>query len=131
MKKILNLLLLIAFAMICSCEKQDSTAEQQLTLERTALDAREKGLDEREKELNLREKELNLRETALNERENALAKKEKAAVNARTIPPDAQSHDAVRGAAEARAERDRRIQQLPPEIRALIPDPSATVEKDR
>jgi hypothetical protein len=124
MKKILNLLLLIAFAMICSCEKQDSTAEQQLTLERTALDAREKGLDEREKELNLRE-------TALNERENALAKKEKAAVNARTIPPDAQSHDAVRGAAEARAERDRRIQQLPPEIRALIPDPSATVEKDR
>ena len=124
MNKILNLSMLIAFAMICACQKQDSAAEQQLTQQRTALDAREKALDEREKELNLRE-------TTLNERENALAKKEKAAANARTIAPDAQPHDAIRDAAAAKAERGRRLQQLPPEIRALIPDPSATVEKDR
>ena len=114
--------------MICSCQKQDSVAEQQLAQQRTALDAREKALDEREKELNLRE-------TALNERENALAKKETSAVNAQTIPPDAQPHDAIRDAEAAKAERDRKIQQLPPEIRALIPDPSrmksAKAEKDR
>ena len=114
--------------MICSCQKQDSAAEQQLAQQKTALDAREKALGEREQELNLRE-------TVLNERGNALAKKEKAAANARTIAPNVQSQDAVRDAAEAKAERDRRIQQLPPEIRALIPDPSqvnsAKAEKER
>jgi hypothetical protein len=129
MKKILIPSMLICFAMICSCQKQDSAAEEQLAQQKTALDARESTLDEREKELNLRE-------TALNERENALAKKEKAAANARTIPPDVQPRrDGVRDAAEAQAERDRKIQQLPPEIRALIPDPSqvnsAKAEKDR
>jgi hypothetical protein len=128
MKKIFILPTVIAFAMICSCQKQDSAAEEQLAQQKTALDAREKALDEREKELNLRE-------TVLNERGNALAKKEKAAANAQTIPPDAQSHDVTRDAAEAQAERDRKIQQLPPEIRALIPDPSrvnsAKAEKDR
>jgi hypothetical protein len=114
--------------MICSCQKQDSAAEQQLAQQKTALDAREKALDEREKELILRE-------TVLNERGDALAKKEKAAANARTIAPDVQSRDAVRDAAEAKAERDRKIQQLPPEIRALIPDApqmnSARAEKER
>jgi hypothetical protein len=128
MKKNFLLSMLISFAMVCSCQKQDSAAEQQLAQQKTALDAREKALDEREKELNLRE-------TVLNERGNALAKKEKAAANARTIAPDVQSQDAVRDAAEAKAERDRRIQQLPPEIRALIPDPqqmnSARAEKER
>jgi uncharacterized protein (DUF3084 family) len=117
MKKNFILSMLISFAMICSCQKQDSAAEQQLAQQKTALDAREKALGEREQELNLRE-------TVLNERGNALAKKEKAAANARTIAPNVQSQDAVRDAAEAKAERDRRIQQLPPEIRALIPDPS-------
>jgi hypothetical protein len=66
---------------------------------------------------------------------SALAKKEKAAANARTIAPDVQSQGAIRDAAEAQAERDRKIQQLPLEIRALIPNPSqmnsAKVEKDR
>jgi uncharacterized protein (DUF3084 family) len=119
---------LIALAMICSCQKQDSGTEQQLAQRKTELDARENALDEREKELNLRE-------TALKERESAFAKKEKAAVSARTIAPDAQSQNANRDAAQAKAERDKRIQQLPPEIRALIPDPSqmksAKAEKDR
>jgi septation ring formation regulator EzrA len=49
MKKTLALSLLIPFALVSSCEKQDSTAEQQLAQRKTELDAREKALDEREK----------------------------------------------------------------------------------
>ncbi len=128
MKKILILSMLIPLTVICSCQKQDSVTEQQLAQRKTELDARETALDEREKDLSLRE-------TALRERENALAKSGKAATSARTIPPVPQSQDTIRDAAQAKAERDSRIQQLPPEIRALIPDPSqvnaARVEKDR
>jgi hypothetical protein len=128
MKKIAIVPMLIAFAMICSCQKQDSTAEQQLAQRKAELDTHENALDEREKELNLRE-------TGLNERENALAKREKAAANSRTIPTDAESHGTSRDPAQLKAERDKKIQQLPPDVRALIPDPSqmnsAKVEKDR
>ena len=56
MKKTLVLSLLIPFALVWSCEKQDSTAEQQLAERKTELDAREKALDEREKTLAEREK---------------------------------------------------------------------------
>src|SRR5207344_2682530 len=56
MKKTLALSLLIPFALVCSCEKQDSAAEQQLAQRKTELDAREKALDEREKTLAEREK---------------------------------------------------------------------------
>ena len=51
MKKTFVLSLLIPFALVCSCQKQDSTAEQQLAQRKTELDAREKALDEREKAL--------------------------------------------------------------------------------
>ena len=56
MKKTLALSLLIPFALICSCQKQDATAEQQLAQRKTELDAREQALDEREKALAEREK---------------------------------------------------------------------------
>jgi hypothetical protein len=56
MKKTFALSLLIPFALVCSCEKQDSAAEQQLAQRKTELDAREKALDEREKTLAEREK---------------------------------------------------------------------------
>lgn len=46
----------IPLALICSCQKQDSTAEQQLARRKTELDAREKALDERERALEKREK---------------------------------------------------------------------------
>ena len=39
--------MLISFAMICSCQKQDSAAEQQLAQRKTELDARETALIER------------------------------------------------------------------------------------
>jgi len=51
MKKTLLLSLLIPFALVCSCQKQDSTAEQQLAQRKAELDAREKALDEKEKAL--------------------------------------------------------------------------------
>src|SRR5437667_12257100 len=104
MKKIFVLSMLIAFAMICACQKQGSAAEQQLAQRKTELDTREAALDEREK--------------ALVERERAFAQREKAAANVRTIPPGVQGQ--TRAAAQIQAERDRRIQQLPPEFRALI-----------
>jgi hypothetical protein len=56
MKKTLALSLLIPFALVCSCQKQDSTAEQQLAQRKAELDAREKALDEREKTLAQRAK---------------------------------------------------------------------------
>ena len=107
----------ICFAMICSCQKQNSAVEAQLAQRQTELDAREEALVQREK--------------AVDEREKAVAEKEKALTNSRVIqlqrpPPDA---------AQAEAERQRRIQQLPPELRALIPDRSRIeaqrADKDR
>ena len=56
MKKFFVLSLLIPFALACSCQKRDATAEQQLVQRKADLDAREKALDEREKALTDREK---------------------------------------------------------------------------
>ena len=99
----------VAFVTICSCQKQHSAAEQQLTRRQTALDARETALDKRDQALDNRE-------GALSERESALAEKEKAIANA--VPPSGQTSDP----AQVKAERQKRLQQLPAEVRALIPD---------
>ena len=107
MKKIFVLSMLISFAMICSCQKQDTAAEQQLAQRKTELDAREK----------------------------ALAERERAIVSARTIPPALQSGGQVRAPAQAkadpaqanadpaqaRAETERRLQQLHPDVKMLMP----------
>ena len=115
MKKMFVLSMLISFAMICSCQKQDSTAEQQLAQRKTELDAREKALDEKEKALAEREKATTIARPIL----------------PRTISPNVQSPGQVRDAgqpkidpAQVKAERDRRLQQLPPDIKAIMPDPS-------
>src|SRR2546422_11779451 len=99
MKKLFVLSMLTSFAMICSCQKQDSAAEAQLAQRKTELDAREKALDEREK---------------------ALVEREKAVANSRISP----SRQQARNPAEVEAEREKRLQQLPPELRALIPNPA-------
>jgi hypothetical protein len=83
MKKTLALSLLIPFALVCSCEKQDSTAEQQLAQRKTELDAREKALDEREKTLAEREK-LVVRPRI------ALVPRTAPGEPQRTVPPDLQ-----------------------------------------
>ena len=118
MKKMVVLSTLISLAMICSCQKQDSTVEAQLAQQKTELDAREEALIQKEK--------------AVDAREKAVAEREKAVANNRTV----QSRRQVPDAAQAEAERQRRIQQLPPELRALIartpPDASREkAEKDR
>ena len=104
----------ICFAMICGCQKQDSVAEAQLAQRKAELDAREKALDEREK---------------------ALVEREKPIARFRPIPSDRQSRRPAVDPEQAKAEREKRIQQLPPEIRALIPDRSKldahTAEKSR
>ena len=97
MKKTLFLSTLISFAMICACQKQDSAAEAQLAQRKAELDTREKALDEREK--------------ALVEREKNLANS-----------PIIQSRQQARNPAEIEAEREKRLQQVPPEFRALIPN---------
>src|SRR5437764_12738333 len=56
MKKFFVLSLLIPFALACSCQKRDVTAEQQLVQRKADLDVREKALDDREKALADREK---------------------------------------------------------------------------
>jgi hypothetical protein len=55
-KKALVLSLLIAFALLCSCQKIDSTAEQQFAQWKTKLAAWQKAMDESEKALAKREK---------------------------------------------------------------------------
>jgi len=103
MRKIFVLLVLIPFAIICSCQKQDLAAEQQLAQRKAELEAREKALDEREK---------------------ALAEREKATTSARMIPSDLQSRRQVRDPAQVKAERERKLQELPPDLQGLIADPS-------
>jgi hypothetical protein len=102
MKKTLVLSLLIPFALICSCQKQDSTAEQQLAQRKAELDARDKALDEREK--------------ALTEREKLVAKPRIAPVPRiapaepqRTVPPELKG--LLPDPSQLRTEREQRLQE--------------------
>jgi chromosome segregation ATPase len=103
MRRIFVLSTFICFATICACQKQDSAAEAQLAQRKAELDTREKALDEREK---------------------ALVEKEKVIPRFRAIPSDLQSRKPVVDPEQAKAERERRIQQLPPELQALVRDRS-------
>jgi hypothetical protein len=89
MKRLFTLSMLISFAMICSCQKQDSAAERQIAQRKAELDAREKALDEREK---------------------ALDEREKATTNIRRIPADVQRR--IPDPAQVQAQRDKRRQQM-------------------
>src|SRR5215813_15327109 len=103
MKGLVVLSVLVSFAMICACQKQDSAAEGEIVQRKAELDTREKALDEREK---------------------ALAEKEKLIARFRAIPSDPQARKPAVDPEQAKAERERRIQQLPPELQALIRDRS-------
>src|SRR5438445_2117878 len=99
MKRLFVPSMLISFAMVCSCQKQGSAAERQLAQRKAELDAREKALDEREKALDEREK-------SSDERENPTA-------SAHLSSPDLKSGGKVSDLEQLKAERDRRMQQLP------------------
>jgi hypothetical protein len=103
MKGLVVLSMLVSFAMICACQKQDSAAEAELVQRKAELDIREKALDERDK---------------------ALAEKEKMIARFRAIPSDLQARKPALDPEQAKAEREKRIQQLPPELQALIRDRS-------
>ena len=106
MKKMFVLSMLISFAMICSCQKQDSTAEQQLAQRKTDLDAREEALAERKSALDEREK-------ALDEREKALAEKDRRIQQLSGMTPDPQVD-------LEKAEKEREMQeQLAPSQRGV------------
>ena len=103
----------MCFATICGCQKQDSAAEAQLAQRKAELDTREKALDEREK---------------------TLVQREKPVARSRPLPSDRQSRRPAVDPEQAKAAREKKLQQLPPELRALILDRSLldarTAEKD-
>src|SRR5207249_2372789 len=117
MKKMSVLSMLISFAMICSCQKQDSAPEQQLAQRKTEPEARETALIER---LNALDEKVN----ALDKKVRALFEKEQAPLNA------APTATAVQGPtpdpAQVTAERARAIHQC----RALLPDPARLRARD-
>ena len=125
MKNLSLLSVLIVFALICSCQKQDSAAEQELAQRKTELDARENALDERMSALDERVKALDERVKVLAENQNALANASTSSTGIQGDPPDP---------AQEQAERER-IQQFSAEMRAKIADPSrlnsARAEKER
>ena len=142
MKKFFVLSIIISFAIFSSCQKQDSTAEQQLAQRKTELDAREKALDEREKALAEREKLVTRRRVAPVPRPAPARAR-------RTIPPElqglmpdpSQMTEREQRMQERLAERRRRmeeVQRIPPLLRSQAtapateqagsPSPSATPE---
>ena len=114
MKKLFALTMLISLAMICSCQKQDSAAEQELAQRKTELDARENALDERMNALDGKVK-------ALDETVKILAENQKAMTNAETSLIGVQGK--TPDPAQVQAERER-IQQFSTEMRARVADPS-------
>jgi len=111
MKKMSVLSMLTSFAMICSCQKQDSAAEQQPTERKTEVDARDTALIER---LNALDEKVN----ALDKKVKALVEKEQTTFSAGTTATGVQGQ--TPDPAQVTAERDRAIQQF----RALLPNPS-------
>lgn len=111
MKKLFILSMLIPLAMVCSCQKQDTAAEQQLAQRKAELDTREKALDEREKRLADREKAV-ARAAMLPADLQSRALKRDGSSNvlpSASIPPGlAPSADA----AQLKASRERRMEEL-------------------
>ena len=67
MKKLFILSILLPLAMFCSCQKQDSAADEQLAQQKVELDAREDALDERMNALDEKVKALDQKVKALAE----------------------------------------------------------------
>jgi hypothetical protein len=103
MKKTLVLSLLIPFALLCSCQKQDNTAEQQLAQRKAELDAREKALDEREKALADREK------LAAKSRVPTVPRVVPSAEPQRSVPPELKG--LIADPSQARGDREQRMQE--------------------
>jgi hypothetical protein len=109
MKKLFVLYMLIPLAIVSSCQKQDSTAEQQLAQRKTELDAREKALDEREKALAEREQAAGNAQISAAKLQQALSRSRSGNPSAPSIPPGLVP--TAPNTAQLKAERERRIQE--------------------
>jgi hypothetical protein len=110
MKKLFVLSMLIPLTMVCSCQKQDAAAEQQLAQRKAELDTREKALDEREKALAERQKAV-ARAAILPANLQSRALKKDASSNvppSATIPPGLAPTDN----SQLKASRERRMGEL-------------------
>ncbi len=110
MKRLFVLSMLIPLAMVCSCQKQNAAAEQQLAQRKAELDTREKALNEREKALAEREKAV-ARAAMLPAEHQLRALKKDAASNlppSATIPPGLAPPDN----SQLKASREKRIEEL-------------------
>ncbi len=110
MKKLFVLSMLIPLAMVCSCQKQNAAAEQQLAQRKAELDTREKALDEREKALAGREKAV-ARAAMLSADHQLRALKKDDSSNvppSATIPPGLAPPDN----SQLKASREKRIEDL-------------------
>jgi hypothetical protein len=111
MKKLLSLSMIISLAMVCSCQKQDAAAEQQLAQRKAELDTREKALEDREKAVAEREKAV-ARAAMLSSDLKSRALKKDASSNVQpsaSIPPGLEPPTDT---AQLKANRERRIEQL-------------------
>jgi hypothetical protein len=110
MKRLFALSILILLAMVCSCQKQDATAEQQLAQRKAELDTREKALDEREKALVEREKVVARTPRLPTDLQLRSANKDSSGnpIPAPSIPAGLVP---TRDTTQLKAERDRRIQE--------------------
>ena len=115
MKKVFVLSMLVSLAMVCGCQKKDSTAEQQLAQRKAELDARDENLAEKMHSLDEKVNLLDGKMNSLDQRVKELGEKEEAAANARTNPTDVQ--DQTADPAELQAETERMIQQFSTMIR--------------
>jgi hypothetical protein len=109
MKRLFALSMLISLAMVCSCQKQDAAAEQQLAQRKAELDTREKALDEREKALAEREKVMARASRVATDLQARSANKDSSGnpIPAPSIPAGLIP---TRDTTQLKAERDRRIQ---------------------
>ena len=129
MKKIFVLSVLTSVAMICSCQKKDSAAEQRLAQRKAELDARVGELAEREKVLAEKDASVSSshekQDDDLRAEKDALAKedalKDTAQSNASTVSIGS------RGQAAA-AELNARKSEVPAEVQALVADPSQMID---
>ena len=112
MKKLLALSMLIPLVMVCSCQKQDAAAEQQLAQRKAELDAREKALDEREKALADRQKAVARLATRLPADLQMRAQKKDSSSNVQpsaSIPPGLEPPTDV---TQLKASREKRMEEL-------------------
>jgi hypothetical protein len=131
MKKALALFALISFALICSCQKQHATAEQQLAERKRELDVREKALDEREKAFAERKK-LVVRPRVAPVRRTPAARAQRVAPDLQggIADPNQESLEREQRIRERVAERQRKMEEVQRTRTPAVPPQATTPSTD-